>query len=123
MAKPLPDTNIFIAIFKGGAALKTLVESSDSAISAIVYPELIQGAKNRAEVSKIEKYLNRFELIHFDKAISQKLIELVRVYSKNHGLMLPDAVIAATCLENDLTLITYNIKDFRFIKNLKISQP
>lgn len=86
MAEHLPDTNIFIAILKGDTNLKTLVENSDSAINTIVYLELIQGAKNKAEVSKIEKYLNRFDLIHFDKAISQKAIELVRTYSKGHGL-------------------------------------
>lgn len=123
MAEHLPDTNIFIAIFKGDARLKTFIETSDSTINTIVYLELIQGAKNKTDVGKIEKYLNRFELIHFDKAISQKAIELVRDYSKSHGLMLPDAVIAATCLENELTLITYNARDFRFIKNLKILEP
>lgn len=37
--------------------------------------------------------------------------------------MLPDSIIAATCLENNLTLITYNVKDFRFIKGLKIQIP
>lgn len=123
MAEYLPDTNIFIAILKGDAKLKAFVESLDSAINTVVYLELIQGAKNKAEVIKIEKYLNRFDLIHFDKAVSQKSIELVRTYSKSHGLMLPDAVIAATCLEHSLTLITYNVKDFRFIKNLKILKP
>ncbi len=65
----------------------------------------------------------QFELIHFDKATLQRAIELVRNYSKSHGLMLPDAVIAAGCLENDLTLITFNVKDFRFINGLKIIRP
>lgn len=123
MAEHLPDTNIFIAILKGDAKLKAVVENLESAVNTIVYLEFIQEAKNIAEVTKIEKYLNRFDLIHFDKAISQKLIELVRVYSKSYGLMLPDAIIAATCLEYDLTLLTYNVKDFRFIKNLKIIKP
>ncbi len=123
MAEHLPDTNIFIAIFKGDAKLKTLIESSDSTINTVVYLELIQGAKDKAEIDKIEKYLIQFELIHFDKAVSQKAIELVRNYSKSHGLMLPDAVIAATCLENDLTLITFNVKDFRFINGLKLLTP
>lgn len=123
MAEHLPDTNIFIGVFKGDAKLKTLIESSDSAINTIIYLELIQGAKNKAEIEKIEKYLVLYELLHFDKATSQRAIELVRNYSKSHGLMLPDAIIAATCVENDLTLITYNIKDFRFINGLKITQP
>lgn len=119
----LIDTNIFIAILKGDAKLKSLVESLACAIDTIVYVELIQGSKDKSEVQKIEKYLTRFELIHFDKAISQKTLYLIRTYSKSHNLMLGDATIAATCLENDLTLITYNVKDFRFIKSLKIQKP
>lgn len=119
MAEHLPDTNVFIAILKGDATLKNLVESSDSAVNTIVYLELIQGAKTKKEVIKIEKYLNRFELIHFDKDVSEMAIELTRTYSKSQ----PDAVIAATCLENDLTLLTYNVKDFQFIKNLKFLKP
>jgi len=51
------------------------------------------------------------------------MIELVRTYSKSHGLMFGDAIIAATCLENDLILITYNVRDFQFIGKLKVLKP
>ena len=95
----------------------------DGVIDTTVYVELIQGAKDKPEVQKLEKYLTRFDLIHFDKTISQRIIELVRLYSKSHGLMFGDAIIAATCLENELKLLTFNIKDFRFIKGLKSSEP
>ncbi len=120
MAEYLIDANIFIAVLKGNAKLKSSIEKLSCGLDTIVYVELIQGAKNKSEVRKIEKYLTRFELIHFDETISQKTIELVRTYSKSHGLMLGDSVIAATCLINNLTLITYNFKDFRFIDELKI---
>jgi len=123
MIEYLIDTNIFIAVLKGNGKLKSFIENLACALDTTVYVELIQGAKNKAEVQKIEKYLTRFELIHFDKVISRKTIELVRTYSKSHGLMFGDAIIAATCMEIDLTLITYNVKDFRFIKNLKILKP
>ena len=123
MIEYLIDTNIFIAVLKGNGKLKSFIENLACALDTTVYVELIQGAKNKAEVQKIEKYLTRFELIHFDKVISRKTIELVRTYSKSHGLMFGDAVIAAACLENYLTLITHNVKDFRFIKNLKILKP
>ena len=123
MIEYLIDTNIFIAILKGGAKLKVFVENLACALDTTVYAELIQGSKDKAEVQKIEKYLTRFDLIHFDKSISQRTLELIRTYSKSHGLMFGDAIIAATCLENDLTLITHNVKDFRFIKNLKIKKP
>jgi len=123
MTEYLVDTNIFIAILKGDANLKSFIENLACALDTTVYVELIQGAKNKAEVQKIEKYLTRFDLIHFDKIISRKAIELIRIFSKSHGLMFGDAIIAATCLENNLTLVTYNIEDFRFIKNLKILKP
>ena len=123
MIEYLVDTNIFIAILKGSAELKSFAESLSCALDTTVYVELIQGAKNKGEVQKIEKYLTRFELIHFEESISRKVIELIRIYSKSHGLMFGDAIIAAICLENDLTLLTFNVKDFRFIKNLKILKP
>lgn len=123
MIEYLIDTNIFIAILKGNTTLKSFVEKLFCALDTTIYSELIQGSKNKSEVNKIEKYLNGFELIHFDREISQKTLELLKNYSKSHNLMFGDAIIAATCLVNDLTLITYNIKDFRFIKNLKILKP
>ena len=41
-------------------------------------------------------------------------------YSLSHKLTIPDALIAATALVNDLELYTLNIKDFRFIENLRL---
>lgn len=50
-------------------------------------------------------------------------MDLIDVYSNTHGLMLADAQITAACLEHDLTLVTYNLKDFQFIAGLKIVAP
>jgi predicted nucleic acid-binding protein len=36
---------------------------------------------------------------------------------------LPDAIIAATALENDLILLTHNISDFDKIRDLKLKNP
>ncbi len=44
-------------------------------------------------------------------------------YSNSHGLLLGDALIAASALENDLTVLTYNINDFKFIQDLKYLKP
>lgn len=35
----------------------------------------------------------------------------------------PDAIIAATALANDFTLITRNIKDFKNIEGFKLVNP
>lgn len=55
--------------------------------------------------------------------ISQRAIYLIETYSNSHGLMLPDALIAATALENDLTIVTCNVDDFKCIQNLKWVKP
>ncbi len=120
MNEYLADTNVFITLFKGNNELEALLLKTQPAINSIVYLELIQGAKSKKEIRRIEEYLTAFELHHFDESISNRSIDLIRTYSTSHGLRLPDAVIAATCLENDFTLITFNIKDFRFIDGLKI---
>ena len=62
-------------------------------------------------------------LVDFDQAVSRRTISLIRDYSKSHGLLFADAVIAATCLENNLKLITLNEKDFRFIDGLELQVP
>jgi predicted nucleic acid-binding protein len=36
------------------------------------------------------------------------------------NILVPDAVIAATCLVNDFTLVTRNQKDFKGINGLRI---
>jgi len=35
----------------------------------------------------------------------------------------PDAIIAATAMINDATLITRNISDFQHVKEIKIQKP
>ncbi len=42
---------------------------------------------------------------------------------KNNKTKLPDAIIAATALVNDLCLITRNISDFKNIDGLELLNP
>jgi tRNA(fMet)-specific endonuclease VapC len=37
-----------------------------------------------------------------------------------HTLHIADAFIAATAIHYQLELLTYNVKDFRFIENIKL---
>jgi predicted nucleic acid-binding protein len=103
--------------------VETLTWRTTCAIDTTVYVELIQGAKNKAEIALIEKQLKTFPVIYFKEAISRRVIDLIRTYSKSHNLLLGDAIIAATCLEYDLALVTFNIRDFRFIEGLVVTAP
>ncbi|MGD9564220.1 MAG: type II toxin-antitoxin system VapC family toxin [Pyrinomonadaceae bacterium] len=119
----LLDANVLVGLLRGNERLRDFLEGSECAIDTVVYVELIQGAKNKYEVARIENALRTFPIVHFNESVSNRTIELIRTYSKSHGLLLADAVIAATCLENGLKLATFNTKDFRFIKELTIVVP
>jgi len=50
-------------------------------------------------------------------------MELMKNYRLKYGLEIPDALITATTLNKNKVLITKNIKDFKFIKGLKVKMP
>ena len=119
----LPDTNVFSRVFKGDLAVTKFVENLEAVIDATIYIECLQGSKSNQEKRIIKKVLDNFPLLPITPKISQRAIELIDRYSNSHGLLLADALIAATALENDLTVVTYNIDDFKFIDGLKYLKP
>jgi predicted nucleic acid-binding protein len=123
MSEFLIDTNVFSRIFKGDLQVTQFVENLESIIDVTIYIECLQGSKSNQEKRAVEKYLQKFSLLPITSESSVVAIELIRNYSNSHGLLLADALIAATALENDLTVLTYNIADFQFIKDLNCEKP
>lgn len=114
------DSNILIDVLKGRAETINTVQSISSplSISSITAMELIIGARNKQEVSKLEKFIDLFEIIHVDSRISTLAIQLITQYAKSHTLDIPDSLIAATALTCRAQLLTLNKKDFQFIPDL-----
>lgn len=123
MIDELVDTNVFSRIFKGDVLVKNYVENLNAAVDAVIHIECLQGSKSNQEKSRIRKYLSNFPTFLTTPEVSRRAIELINTYSNSHGLFLADALIAATALENDLTIVTYNVDDFKFIDNLKWLKP
>jgi len=44
-------------------------------------------------------------------------------YSKSHGLLIPDALIAATAIVHGMELATDNLKDFEMLPGLRVRRP
>jgi predicted nucleic acid-binding protein len=64
-------------------------------------------------------FLSNALVLAIDDPVIEKTIELKRMIN----IKLPDAVIAATCIVNNLGLLTRNVKDFDTIKNLTVYNP
>ena len=91
-----------------------------SIISAI---ELVVGCRNKVELTQTQKFLQDCTVLPITANASQIAYRLVESFYLSHGLIMADALIAATALEHDLTLYTRNTRHFRMIPQLKINQP
>jgi len=90
------------------------------ALSIITEYEIIAGAKDMAMQRRFEKLLGNYTIISLDHKISLLGISLYKKYKLSHGLDMPDSLIAATAIELDMPLLTYNTKDFRFISGVRL---
>ena len=93
------------------------------AISSITQMELFIGCRNKRELSETVKFLKQYEVVHFSKSISGKTVKLIKEYNLSHGLLMADAIIAATALIAEGELFSKNASDFVFIENLNITRP
>jgi len=116
------DTNILIEILKGNEETIGKVHSftDELAISSISVMELYFGAINKAELNKLEKFSSLFYIIQVNEKISTTSVQLIKAYAKSHNLDIPDSLIASTCLVHGAQLFSYNLKDFKYIKNIQL---
>lgn len=119
----LTDTDVIIEFLKGTEKTKKSLEQiglKNIAISSVTIMELYYGAFDKKELQKIKKNLLSFTIFKIDEKTSDIAIELIEKYSKSHNLEIPDSLIASIAIRNDIELFTYNIKDFKYIKELKL---
>ena len=118
------DTDILIdaARCTGDAVncLQKIEDTSSLAISAVTRMELIIGCRNKKELKSLEQFLQRFEIISLNEHISDTATDLLKTYRLSHGLLIADALIAATAITVNTKLISKNQKDYRFIETLAL---
>jgi len=56
-------------------------------------------------------------------AISAQAYDWLLSHSKSHGLLIPDALIAATALVREMELATDNVRDFKMLPGLRVGKP
>ncbi len=102
------------------SCLQGVEQDSILGISIITQMELMVGCRNKSELRSLEQFLRRFEVISLNKAIADTGVDLIRRYRLSHGLLIADALIAATALSVKVPFITKNQRDFKFIEGLEL---
>ena len=114
----LIDTCILIDYFKNNKKVINSLDNIKPCINSIIEMEILQGARNKYELKKIEQELSTFSRIQLNQDVLHNATKLIKQYTLSHDLFLPDAVIAAHCIFYNIKLYTYNKKDFKDINDM-----
>jgi predicted nucleic acid-binding protein len=93
------------------------------AISVMSSMELIIGCRDKKELNRTSKFLADFVVIDISIPISKRALQLMLQFNMSHGLVIPDAFIAATALEENLELVTSNVRHFETIAGITLKKP
>jgi tRNA(fMet)-specific endonuclease VapC len=132
MNRYLLDTDWVVDILNGQEkAIHTVLELAPAglAVSIITYGELYEGAAFAPDpepaLAGLQNFLKGKAILPLTQPIMERFARirgsLPRSVRQQIGDL--DILIAATCLEHNLTLLTRNLKDFQQIPTLKLYQP
>jgi hypothetical protein len=91
-------------------------------ISVVTYIELVQGMRNKKELSRFINQLSKWNvnIIQINQDISTRAMIYVEEYFLSHSMELTDALIAATSINSSEVLLTANDKHYKYIPNIQI---
>jgi hypothetical protein len=117
----LIDSNVVIDFLAGrlpqnGMTFMNGVVNSIPVISVITKIEVLGFTAPAEHYKLLQDFVGASIVLDITDEIANRTIEL----RKSMRIKTPDAIIAATALELNLTLITRNVSDFRSIKQLQI---
>lgn len=121
----LIDTNVISHLFSNrlpnnGKEFVISVINQTFLVSVVTEIEVLTYHEIPEKMPLIEEFMQLSSVLQLDYNITRRAIELRR---KQRKLKLADAIIAATALVHNLTLITNNVKDFKDIESLNIIDP
>jgi predicted nucleic acid-binding protein len=117
------DTDIFIWVQRGHSkAAKLINRSRERYLSLYSYLELLQSAKDKQQHYNINDFLTSLDFVALplSENIGHRALIYIEEYTLSHGLRAGDAIVAATAVENNMTLVSGNAKHFRPIEELKL---
>ena len=124
----LLDTNICVFFLRGKMNLDEIIKEKGKQncyISEITVFELRFGAENSQDIEKshkaVDSFINGISIIPISscvKSYAKEKVRLRKIGKPMHDEF--DLLIGVTAIQNKLTLVTDNVKDFVNIEEIKI---
>ena len=124
--KYLWDTNISVYYLQkqlpsvAEEFMDVVLKDAPATISVITEIELLSWkTESKDDLSVLQSFIDDSIIIELSKPIKLKTADI----RKTNKIKLPDAIIAATAIENNFTLLTRNTSDFKNIAGLNVFNP
>ena len=117
------DTDVLIWYLRGNAKAARVMQNTDQRqVSVVSYMELLQGAKSKSEIRLIRSFLKDFDfqILPLTENTGHRASVYMEEYCLKVNMCLADAMIAATSVENQLTICTGNRKHYQPITEIEI---
>lgn len=112
----LLDTNAVLYLLMGNACMQPYL-SKQFGLSVISEMELLSFSQNSEKDERnIQSLIDDCVVFDLDNAVKNQTISL----RKKYGIKLPDAIIAATAIKNNLPLLTAD-KGFKRVSELNLN--
>ncbi len=99
------------------------VKGLQGAITSITIMEVLRGARNKQELTRLGRELSRFRDIHILERDSRWAVQQFRVFWLSHQIGMNDCLIAAVAARMQLPLYTLNLKDFAPLPDVNAQKP
>ena len=117
------DTDILIWVQRGNEKAARLIDKDpDKYLSIYSCMELLQGARNRTHHNYVKDFVHElgFSVLPLAENTGHRALIYVEEYALSSNMRAGDALIAATAVENNLTLVSSNVKHFKVVKELQL---
>ena len=88
-------------------------------VSVVTKIEVLSFNAPEEHYKTLSSFINNAAILSLTNPVLEASIEI----RKKHRTKLPDAIIAATAIANELVLLTRNVSDFKNIDGLQIIDP
>jgi predicted nucleic acid-binding protein len=117
------DTDVLVWALRDHKHAFAAIDKADRLeLSVISYMELIQGVRDKKELRLARAYLADlgFHILPLTEDIGHRASVYLEEYALKSSLQIPDALIAATAVENQIPLCSGNAKHYRVITELEL---
>jgi len=121
----LIDTDVLIWYMRGNStALDEIEKHKYFSISVVTYMELVQGMRNKQELTSLRKALKSWncKIIYITEEISSKAMFYVEQHYLSHSMQIADALIGATAASYGVPLVTGNDKHYKVVKEIALTK-